>query len=120
VESGAPGAPAQGQPHADIEDDNRGNIAPPGEQYYRDLTQAQREEADRNHSPDVHDHAHVAAPVEPRPEYHEPASAAGHDDRTMPNPYRIPEAIPRHEPAPENHGGGDGGGDAPPRDDNHE
>ena len=110
VENGAPGAPEQGQHRADHEDDNRGNIAPPGEQYYRDLTQAQREEAERSHSHDVHDHAHVAAPSEPRPEYHEPASAAQHDDRTMPNPYRVPDAIPRHEPAPDSHGGGDGGG----------
>ena len=110
MENGAQGTPGQAQHHAEGEDDNRGNIAPPGEQYYRDLTQAQRDEADRNHSHDVHDHAHVAAPSEPRPEYHEPKSAAEHDDRTMPNPYRVPDAIPRHEPAPESHGGGDGGG----------
>ncbi|HEX2667899.1 MAG TPA: Rne/Rng family ribonuclease [Gammaproteobacteria bacterium] len=111
-ERGEPGAPGQqqsGGSHA--EDDNRGNVAPPGEHFGHDDQEGGAEE--RNFSHDVHDHAHTAAPVQParpsRETYHEPSSAAGHDDRTMPNPYLIPDAAPRQEPS-ENHGGGQGGG----------
>jgi hypothetical protein len=39
-------------------------------------------------------------------------SAAEHDDRTLPNPYRIPDAIPRHEPT-ESQGNAGGGNDTP-------
>jgi len=107
MENGGQGA--QGQQNFDPNDDNRGNVAAPGERYYRDLSEPSHDEGDRSHSHDVHDHAHVATPAQPRPEYHEPSSAAEHDDRTMPNPYRIPESMPRHEPG-EGQGGGDGGG----------
>ncbi|HEY1990855.1 MAG TPA: hypothetical protein VGH71_00225, partial [Gammaproteobacteria bacterium] len=108
AENGGQGTQVQGKQGLDPNDDNRGNV---GEQYYRDLTEQQDHEADaRSHSHDVHDHAHVAAPAEPRPEYHEPANAAEHDDRTMPNPYRIPEGMSRQEPDG-GHGGGNEGGD---------
>ena len=33
-----------------------------------------------------------------RGNFHEPEAGADHDDRTMPNPYRIPETVERHEP----------------------
>lgn len=47
--------------------------------------------------------------AQPHEEYHEPGNPADHDDRTLPNPYRIPESMPRQEPA-ESQGNGDGGG----------
>jgi hypothetical protein len=50
---------------------------------------------------------------EARETYREPSASAPHDDRTMPNPYRIPDAIPRHEPS-EDRGSTGGGNDVPP------
>ncbi|HSN18810.1 MAG TPA: ribonuclease E/G, partial [Gammaproteobacteria bacterium] len=109
AEQGGSGNP--NQQNADPNDDNRGNVAAPGEQYYRDLTERDHDGEDQSHAHDVHSHAHVAAPTEPRQEYHEPASAAEHDDRTMPEPSRIPEAVPRHDQNEGNGGGGNEGGD---------
>ncbi|MGE5625810.1 MAG: Rne/Rng family ribonuclease [Bacillota bacterium] len=54
-----------------------------------------------------------------REDYHEPEAGAEREDRTMPNPYRIPESMPRHEPA-EAPGGNEGGGNDASHDDNPE
>ncbi|HEY2825686.1 MAG TPA: Rne/Rng family ribonuclease [Gammaproteobacteria bacterium] len=105
-----------GQPNAagtqgnfDSADDNRGNVAPPGEHHHDDHEGGD----DHGHDHGGHDHAHSAAPAPAEREaYHEPVSAAEHDDRTMPNPYRIPDAIPRHEPT-ENQDNTGGGNDTP-------
>jgi len=57
--------------------------------------------------------------AQPREEYHEPSNPANHDDRTMPNPYRIPDSMPRHdtgESQGNDNGNGSGGNDAPHND----
>ncbi|HEX4299397.1 MAG TPA: Rne/Rng family ribonuclease [Gammaproteobacteria bacterium] len=113
------GQPNQAQGHADPADDNRGNVAPPGEaprgiEHEHDH-EGGEDATQRSHSHDVHDHAHTAAPApEARETYREPSAAAPHDDRTLPNPYRIPDAIPRHEPSEAHSNEGGGGKDAPP------
>ncbi len=89
----------------------------PGEMHHDDHDHDGGDAAEHGHSHDAHDHAHTAAPAPAaREAYHEPVSAADHDDRTMPNPYRIPDAMPRHEPseAPSTPSGGGGGNDTPP------
>jgi len=114
--------PNMAQGGADHHDDNRGNVAGPQDaDHGNDHDHDGGDMPERSHSHDVHDHAHAAP--ESRPVYHEPSSQ-GHDDRTMPNPYQIPDAIPRHEAAEdrgENHGGGgESGGNDTPRGDDHE
>ncbi|HEY1773453.1 MAG TPA: Rne/Rng family ribonuclease [Gammaproteobacteria bacterium] len=108
------GQPNQAQGNFDPADDNRGNVAPPGEaprgiEHDHD---GGDDAAQRDHSHDAHDHAHASA-SEARETYREPSSAASHDDRTMPSPYRIPDAIPRHEPS-EDRGDTGGSKDVPP------
>jgi ribonuclease E len=110
-----------GQGGGEHHDDNRGNVAEPGQQPHHDHDDHEGGTVERNFSHDVHDHAHTAAPAS-KVSYHEPSSV-GHDDRTMPNPYRIPEAMPKHD-AVENHsedyGGGNGGGNDTPPGEHHE
>lgn len=46
--------------------------------------------------------------------FHEPENPVEHDDRTLPNPYRIPDSVPRHEATESQDNGNKGGGnDAP-------
>jgi ribonuclease E len=119
-EHGAQGPQQTGGSHH-AEDDNVGNVAEPGQQSHHDHDDHEGGAPERNFSHDVHDHAHTAAPVsETRETYREPSGGAGHDDRTMPNPYSIPAAAPRHEPAPESHGDGNGGNNDVPPGERHE
>jgi len=109
------GQPNPVQGNLDPADDNRGNVAPPDHGHHDDHDDG--DAGERSHSHDVHDHAHAVPAPQAREEYHEPTSAADHDDRTMPNPYRIPETVARHEPAVETH---TGGGETPPTSEPHE
>jgi len=114
AEQGAQPNHAQGG--QDPADDNRGNVALPGEaprglEHDHDHDGGE-DVAQHSHSHDVHDHAHTAAP-EARETYREPSPTEPRDDRTMPNPYRIPDAIPRRESS-EERGDAGGGSDVPP------
>jgi hypothetical protein len=70
----------------------------------------------RSHPREAHDHAHTAAPA-PRETYRESSASAPLDDRTMPSPHRIPDAIPRQEPSEDR---GNGGGKDEPSGEHHE
>jgi ribonuclease E len=115
------GQPNQAQGGHDPADDNRGNVALPGEvprgiEHEGDHDHGHdggEDATQRSHSHDVHDHAHTAAP-EARETYREPSATEPHDDRTMPNPYRIPDAIPRHEPTEDRGDTGGVGNDVTP------